>query len=59
MDVSDLINGMGALAEILGVYRDALLKNGFSREEALGLVADYALLVLEGATGIGGDDGEV
>ena len=56
MDVSELITGMGALAEILGVYRDALLKNGFSREEALGLVADYALLVLEGAIGIGEEE---
>lgn len=59
MDVNGFVVGMGALAEMLGVYRDALLKNGFSREEALGLVADYALLVLEGAIGIGGDDGAV
>lgn len=38
--VGGILTELGALAEMLGVYRDALMLNGFTREEALVLCSD-------------------
>ena len=35
--ISQLITGIGATAEFLGIMRSSLIKNGFTREEAVGL----------------------
>lgn len=40
-EIENLITSIGALAEALGVFRDTLTKNGFSREEALFLCAKF------------------
>lgn len=39
--LKDLIVGIGALAEVAGLMRDNLLKNGFTREEACFIVSNY------------------
>lgn len=33
--VEDMIAGLGGLAEMAAVYRDHLIRNGFTREEAV------------------------
>lgn len=33
--VEDMIAGLGGLAEMAAVYRDHLMRNGFTREEAV------------------------
>ena len=44
-NVDKFVTGMGALAEALGVFRDGLIKNGFTREEALGLCAEFMAMI--------------
>lgn len=39
-DLNQFITSMGALAESMGVFRDVLMKSGFSREEAVSLCAE-------------------
>ena len=36
-----LLNGMGALGEMCGLMRDELMKNGFTRREAVSLVGNF------------------
>lgn len=38
--VDALINSLGGMAEMLGVYRDGLMHNGFTRREAIELCND-------------------
>lgn len=33
--LKDLINGVGIMCEMAGLFRDHLLRNGFTREEAV------------------------
>lgn len=37
-ELKNFINGIGALSEMAALLRDSLMQNGFSREEACGLV---------------------
>ena len=39
--VSDALAAIGAMCEISGVMREELIKNGFTRREAVALVGDY------------------
>ena len=39
-DVDKFLTSLGALAESMGVFRDNLIENGFTREEAVGLCAE-------------------
>lgn len=39
-NVNDLINGIGAIAEMGAILRDALMKNGFTRQEAIVIVTE-------------------
>lgn len=39
-ELDKLITSIGALAEWMGVFRNALIDNGFTREEAVGLCAE-------------------
>jgi len=39
-EVEKFLTSLGALAEALGSFRDNLMKNGFSRDEAVGLCAE-------------------
>ena len=40
--VNEAIIAAGALAEFLGVYRNTLVKSGFTRREAIEMCKDYA-----------------
>ena len=42
MEIDKLLAAVGAIGEILGVYFKSLLKNGFTREEALVLCVEFA-----------------
>ena len=39
--IKDLVNGLGAMAEVAAVYRDKLIENGFTREEAVTISAEF------------------
>ena len=39
--ISKLIEGIGAIAELAGVFFKELLRNGFTREEAVSMVRDF------------------
>ena len=41
--LNEFITAMGALAEMLRLFREELLKNGFTREETLKLVEAFML----------------
>lgn len=41
--VNGLIASIGAMCEMAGVMRENLIKNGFSREEALNLVNNFLI----------------
>ena len=43
--VKELLDAVGALAEFLGVYRNTLIKCGFTRSEAVEMCKDYARTV--------------
>lgn len=36
--LSDFINGIGAVAEMVGIIRDNLIQNGFTRNESCHIV---------------------
>ena len=40
-DISELINATGAMAELMKVFYDELIKQGFSKIEAIQLTSDY------------------
>lgn len=44
--ISNLLNAVGAMSEMLRVFYDNLIKQGFSQEEALYLTSDYMKAVL-------------
>lgn len=39
--MKDLITAVGALAELMRMFRDELLKNGFTRREAIQLTQEF------------------
>lgn len=41
--VKNLIAGIGAICETAGFMRESLIKNGFSREEALTIVNNFMI----------------
>lgn len=40
-DISSLLNAVGSMSEMLKVFYDNLIKQGFSQKEALYLTSDY------------------
>ena len=40
-ELKNLINAVGALAELMRLFRDELLKNGFSNQETMYLVGEF------------------
>ena len=42
-NIKNLINAIGSLAEMAGAMRDTLMANGFTREEAVKMAADFIL----------------
>lgn len=39
--LKNLINGIGAMCEMAGLLRDNLIKNGFTRDEAVAIVNSF------------------
>lgn len=39
--ISNLLNAVGAMSEVLRVFYDNLVKQGFTNQEALYLTSDY------------------
>lgn len=39
--MNDLLNAVGALAEMCALMRDELMKNGFTRKEAISMATEY------------------
>ena len=39
--IQDVINSVGTMAEVLGLFRDALLRNGFDPDEVMYLTGIY------------------
>lgn len=46
-----LIEGIGSMAEIAAIIRDALIKNGFTRSEAVGIASNCITSMLRNAGG--------
>ena len=46
-----LIEGIGSMAELAAIIRDALIKNGFTRSEAVGIASNCITSMLRNANG--------
>ena len=46
-----LIEGIGSMAEMAAIIRDALIKNGFTRSEAVGIASNCIASMLLNAGG--------
>lgn len=55
--LKDLVNAIGSLGEMCGLFRASLLKCGFTREEALELTKTYLQVTLSSANK-GGEEKE-
>lgn len=44
--LSELLTAIRAVAELMGVYRDSLMQNGFTREEAVELCKTYTFALM-------------
>lgn len=47
--LKDLLNGIGAAAEMAGVWRDELIRNGFTRAEACNMASKLIIAMVAGA----------
>lgn len=50
-DVTKLINGIGAIAEVSGLFLNELMKNGFTREESMVLVVEMIRVTFSSTCG--------
>jgi hypothetical protein len=46
-----LLDSLGAISEVLNAFRDSLLENGFTRQEALSLCNTYLRTLLQCTNG--------
>lgn len=46
-----LIESIGSIAEMAAIIRDALIKNGFTRSEAVGISSNCITSILTSSTG--------
>ena len=46
-----LIEGIGSMAEMAAIIRDALIKNGFTRSEAVGIASNCITSMLRNTNG--------
>ena len=49
--MDQLLTGIGAICEMASLMRDNLIKNGFTRQEALDIVKDFIADAFKGAAG--------
>ena len=40
-EIQKTIDSIGALCELAGIMRESLISNGFTREEAIGIVCEF------------------
>lgn len=57
-ELSDVLNAIGALAEMAGLLCRELLKNGFTRNEAVDIVTRYVIDQTHPRPKTKGDDSE-
>lgn len=43
IDISNFITAVGAMCEVAALLRDGLIKNGFTRDEAVLIVQNYII----------------
>ena len=46
-----LIEGIGSMAEMAAIIRDALIKNGFTRSEAVDIASNFITSIIRNAGG--------
>ena len=51
-EFDDFVNAVGLMCELMRLYRDELMKNGFTREESCAIALAFAQFHLKG----GGSD---
>ena len=51
-----LIEGIGSMAEMAAIIRDALIKNGFTRSEAVGIASNCITSMLRNTNGGNNND---
>ena len=52
--VEEFVNAIGAMSEMVGIMREHLMRNGFTREEAVDIVKAYIIAVMTGDSGSNG-----
>lgn len=56
MNVNDIINSVGAMAEITALFFGTLLKNGVEKDTAAFLTSEFIGSIIKNITGKGNDD---
>ena len=56
--LSNLLTGIGAITEVAGMLCRELLKNGFTREEAVSIAGNYVIEQFRPRPKVKGDDAE-
>lgn len=51
-----LIEGIGSMAEMAAIIRDALIKNGFTRSEAVDIASDFITSIIRNPGGNNNDN---
>lgn len=49
--VKNFIEAIGSMAEMAAIIREALIKNGFTRSEAVGIASNFIILTMRNAWG--------
>lgn len=56
--IKQIVNGIGAVTELLGVYKKGLVRNGFSRTESLQMCMDFVRMIFENILSMHTEDDE-
>ena len=51
-----LIEGIGLMAEMAAIIRDALIKNGFTRSEAVDIASNFIISIIRNSGGNNNDN---
>ena len=51
-----LIEGIGSMAEMAAIIRDALIKNGFTRSEAVEIASNFITSIIRNSGGNNNDN---
>lgn len=58
LQIKKMIEGIGAIAELAGVFLKELLRNGFTREEAVTIISDFITTTMVAGAGHKEDNNE-